>query len=306
MPLASLPAVFMRGGTSKAVMFKQADLPADPAARQQIFLSVMGSPDPNGRQLDGMGGGISSLSKVCIIGASQRPDADVDYLFVQVAVERPEIDLAGNCGNMSSAVGPFAIEEGLIPAPPDGEAAVRIFNVNTNKIIVSRFDVAEGRALSEGDCRLDGVAGSAPPIRLEFVDPGGSKTGKLLPSGRQRDRLTLEDGTSVDASLVDAGNPCAFVEAAALGLGALELPDAMEGDPQLLRRLEDLRIQASLAMGLAGDPAAAARLGSVPKIALVAAPADSRTLDGRALAVADHDIAIRMLSMGLPHRAVPA
>lgn len=305
MPLASLPAVFMRGGTSKAVMFKREDLPTDESVWPEIFASVMGSPDPYGRQLDGMGGGISSLSKVCVIGPSSRPDADVDYLFAQVSVDKPAIDLAGNCGNMSSAVGPFALEEGLVPRAADGETAVRIFNNNTGKIIVARFLVADGLAVTEGDCALEGVSGTAAPIRLEFLDPGGSKTGRLLPTGRQTDSLTTADGTRVEASLVDAGNPCVFIAAEALGLPGLALPEAMESDRALMKRLEDLRVEASVAMGVAPDGETARGLGSVPKIALVGPARDAETLGGRPLAATDHDIAIRMLSMERPHRAVP-
>ena len=294
MPLTSLPAVFMRGGTSKAVVFRRQDLPADEGLWPAIFLSAMGSPDPYGRQLDGMGGGLYSLSKVCVVGPSQRRDADVDYLFAQVSVDRPVVDLAGNCGNMSSAVGPFAVDEGIVAAPRDGETTVRIFNSNTRKLILARFAVAGGRSVTEGDCRLEGVAGTGAPIRLEFLDPGGSKCGSLLPSGRTRDRLRLRDGRAVDASLVDAGNPCAFVAAASLGLTGRELPAALEARPDAMAALEELRIAASQAMGLAATPEEAASLESIPKIALVAAPEDQGA-----------DISVRMLPMGRPHRAVP-
>jgi 2-methylaconitate cis-trans-isomerase PrpF len=174
-------AVFMRGGTSKAVVFQRCDLPSDPAAWDDIFLAVMGSPDPNGRQLDGMGGGISSLSKVCVVGPPSRPDADIDYTFAQVSVKDASVDYSGNCGNMSSAMGPFAAEEGLCVVPRDGAAAVRIHNTNTNKIITSRFTMTDGEAETDGDLAIDGIAGTAATVRLEFNDPGGAKTGRLLP-----------------------------------------------------------------------------------------------------------------------------
>ena len=175
-----LRAVFMRGGTSKALMLHRADLPADQADWAPIFLAAIGSPDPNGRQLDGMGGGVSSLSKVCVIGPPSREDADVDYTFAQISVGAAVVDYASNCGNMSSAVGPFALDEGLVPMPNGREAVVRIHNTNTRKIIVSRFAVDDGAAAVDGDLTLDGVSGSGAPIRLDFQDPGGARTGKLL------------------------------------------------------------------------------------------------------------------------------
>ena len=177
----SLPAVFMRGGTSKAVVFRQEDLPADRSAWPAVFMSVMGSPDPYGRQLDGMGGGISSLSKVCVVGPSSRPDADIDYTFAQVAVDAPVVDLAGNCGNMSAAMGPFAIDEGLVVLTSDHEAVVRINNTNTDRVIVARFPVVDGRAAVLGDEQVDGVAGTGAQVRLDFLDPAGGKTGSCCP-----------------------------------------------------------------------------------------------------------------------------
>src|SRR5215475_14374488 len=189
---ARLRAVFMRGGTSKAVMFRTDDLPANRDDWTPIFLEVMGSPDPNGRQLDGMGGGISSLSKICIIGPPSRPDADVDYTFAQIGVRDSFVDYGANCGNMSSAVGPFALEEGLVEGPADGEATVRIHNTNTSKVIVARFPVRDGTPASTGDLEIDGVSGKAAPIRLEFLDPGGARTGKLLPTGNPCDELEVE------------------------------------------------------------------------------------------------------------------
>lgn len=300
-----IPAVFMRGGTSKAVMFRQSDLPADRAAWDAIFCAVMGSPDPNGRQLDGMGGGLSSLSKICVIGPPSRPDADVDYTFVQVSVDEALADYSGNCGNMSSAVGPFAIEEGLVPVPADGEAMVRIHNTNTAKIIAARFPVEGGALAAGGDMALDGVAGTAAPIRLEFLDPGGAKTGRLLPTGAATDSLVLPSLGTIRASCVDAANPCVFVAAADVGKTGVELPADLEKDAGWLGLMEEIRLAASVAMGLAPDLAAAARIPSIPKVAMLAAPGSAPTLSGRTLAADEMDIAIRMISVGQPHRAVP-
>src|SRR6266478_5314782 len=171
-----LRAVFMRGGTSKAVMFRREDLPRDQALWAPIFLGVIGSPDPNGRQLDGMGGGISSLSKICVIGPPTRAGADVDYTFAQISIKDASADYSGNCGNMSSAVGPFAVDEGLVHVAPDaaGEATVRIHNTNTRKMIIARFPLDDGRAVVDGDFRLPGVAGTGASVRLDFLEPGGA------------------------------------------------------------------------------------------------------------------------------------
>jgi len=300
-----LPAVFMRGGTSKAVMFKAADLPADRAAWDAILLGVMGSPDPNGRQLDGMGGGVSSVSKVCVVGPPSRPDADVDYTFAQVSVREAHVDYGGNCGNMSSAIGPFAVEEGLVPCPPDGEAVVRIHNTNTGKVIVAKFPVAGGALAADGELEIDGVAGKAAPIRLEFLDPGGARTGKLLPTGRPVDQLDVPGLGTIAASCVDAANPAVFVAAEALGKTGIELPDDLEKDHVFLERMEQIRRAASVRMGLTPDLDAAAKVSSVPQVAMVAAPQAAPTLSGRALAADESDIVVRMLSMRQPHRATP-
>jgi 2-methylaconitate cis-trans-isomerase PrpF len=304
MEMNRLRAVFMRGGTSKAVMFWRDDLPENRGDWDPIFLQVMGSPDPNGRQLDGMGGGISSLSKICVIGPPSRPDADVDYTFAQIGVRDSFVDYGANCGNMSSAVGPFALEEGLVRAPSNGEATVRIHNTNTSKIIVARFPVDGGRLATEGDIEID-VSGKAAPIRLEFLEPGGARTGKLLPTGRACDEFEIAGLGTIRASCVDAANPCVFVEASALGKSGDELPDALEGDAQFLRRMEDIRCAASVAMGIAGDRDEAGRMTGIPKVAMVSGPRSGRTLSGRELAASDADIWVRMISVGLPHRATP-
>ncbi len=298
-----LRAVFMRGGTSNAIMLREADLPEERELWAPIFLAAMGSPDPNGRQLDGMGGGLSSLSKVCVIGPPSRPDADVDFTFAQVSVKDAAVDYSGNCGNMSSAVGPFAVDEGLVPAAGD-EAVVRIHNTNTNKIIVSRFALDDGLAAVDGDFKLPGVAGTGAPIRLEFLDPGGSGTGKLLPTGAPAEVLEAPGLDRITASLVDAASPCVFVPADALGASCTEMPDALN-TPDLLDKLEAVRRTASVRMGIARTPNEAARIPGVPRVALVSGPQAAKTLAGETLAPNDMDLTVRMISMGQPHRAVP-
>ena len=315
MPQRRLRATFMRGGTSKALVLHRADLPANQAEWTPIFLAAMGSPDPNGRQLDGMGGGVSSLSKVCIVGPPSRADADVDYTFAQISIGASsvgassggtvQVDYSANCGNMSSAIGPFALDERLIPVPSGAEAVVRIHNTNTSKIIVSRFAVENGCAAVAGDLVLDGVAGSGSPIRLDFQDPGGARTGRLLPTGNAADRLAIPGLGDVEVSMVDAANPCVFVAAETLGATGTELPQALEQDAGLLARLETIRCHASVAMGLTRSLDEAAGVPGVPKVALVAAPANAPTLTGRTLAPGDMDILVRMISIGQPHRAVP-
>ena len=298
-----IPAVFMRGGTSKAIMFRHDHLPRDRSLWDRIFVAALGSPDPNERQLDGMGGGLSSLSKVCVVGPSARPDADVDYTFAQVVIRSGAVDYSGNCGNMSSAVGPFAVDEGLVTADA-ANAVVRIHNTNTHKIIVSRFTLDEGCAAVDGDFVLPGVAGTGAPIRLDFLDPGGAATGTLLPTGNPADRLELAKGP-IEASMIDAANPCVFVSAQAMGLSGTELPEELEADGALLARLEAIRIAASVRMGIAATADAAARKPSIPKVAMVTGPTNARTLSGEALSGESADITVRMISLEQPHRAVP-
>ena len=235
-----LPAVFMRGGTSKALMFHLRDLPVDRARWDALFLSAMGSPDPNGRQLNGMGGGVSSVSKVCVIGPPTRADADVDYTFAQVLPREARVDYSGNCGNMSSAIGPFAVDEGLF-ASRDGDVVVRVHNTNTGKIINNAFRVAGARAVETGDLAIPGVAGTGAPIRLDFLDPGGATTGKLLPTGAALDTLEIEGFGRVNVSMVDAANACVFVEARAIGLSGGEMPDELEANPRVLNILAEIR-----------------------------------------------------------------
>jgi 2-methylaconitate isomerase len=299
-----LRAVFMRGGTSNALMFRDEDLPKDRAQRDRIFLAALGSPDPNGRQLDGMGGGISSLSKVCLIGPPSHPEADVDYTFAQISVREASVDYSGNCGNMSSAIGPFAVDEGIVLAT-GSEAVVRIHNTNTRKLIVARFALEDGKAAVEGDFVLPGVAGSGAPIKLEFLAPGGAATGRLLPTGNVIDTLAIDGVGTIEASMVDAANPCVFIYANVLGLSGVEMPDQIERDAELMRRLEAIRVAASIRMGIAATASEAARKPSIPKVAMVAGPFDAITLAGESIPATAADVTVRMISIGQPHRAVP-
>ena len=301
MDQAFIPAIFMRGGSSKGVFFHARDLPAERAARDAIFLAVLGSPDPYGRQLDGMGGGISSLSKAVIIGPPTHPDADVDYLFAQVAVDKPIVDWSSNCGNLSSAVGPFAVDEGLVRVA-DGEVLVRIHQVNTKRIIHACFPVRGGKAVTAGDFTMAGVAGSGARIRLDFLAPGGGATGRLLPTGNPQDTLHHE-GRVYAVSLIDAANACVFLDARDFGMTGRESPDAIEADPARMALFDALRRKAGVMMGLAASPEAVGL--ALPKIAVVAPPAAYHALDGAGLTADTHDIAVRMISMERAHRAVP-
>ena len=301
-----IPAVFMRGGTSKALMFDRADLPADRAAWGAIFSAAMGSPDPYGRQLNGMGGGVSSLSKVCVVGPSSRDDADVDFTFAQIGIQDLLVDYKSNCGNMSSAVGPFAVDAGLVNVAADAsEAVVRIFNTNTGKIIRATFPVEQGATRYDGDCVIPGVGGSGAPIRLAFLNPGGATTGKLLPTGNVRDVLMIEGYGPLEVSLIDAGNAAVFLRAADIGLTGGEMPEALEARPDVLALLDAIRTAASVRMGIAPNDAAARKIRAVPFIGFVAPPTDSRTLSGETVPAASADVLCRAMSNGQPHRALP-
>jgi 2-methylaconitate cis-trans-isomerase PrpF len=284
-------------------MFHLRDLP-ERAAWDPVFLAAMGSPDPHGRQLNGMGGGISSLSKVCILSPSQRPDADIDYTFAQVQIREAAVDYRGNCGNMSSAVGPFAVDEGLVK--PNGDTAVvRIFNTNTGKIIRSTFGLVDGRAAVDGDMAIPGVAGTGAPVRLDFLSPGGAVTGKLLPTGNVTDRLEVPEVGVMEVSMIDAANPCVFVRARDLGLAGNELPDTLDANATLLDRLQRIRRAAAVAMGIAADEHSARQSNGVPAIGFVAPAIAAPTLSGETIAASDVDLTARFISNGQPHRALP-
>ena len=299
-----LPAVFMRGGTSKALMLHRQDLPSEQDDRDTIFLRAMGSPDPNGRQLDGMGGGLSSVSKVCVLSRSARADADIDYTFAQVMVKDAHVDYSGNCGNMSSAVGPFAVDEGLVEAA-DGQATVRIYNTNTDKIIHATFPVHGGQAVETGELAIPGVAGTGAPIRLDFLSPGGASTGRLLPTGNVVDRIDVPGLGPVEVSMVDAANACVLVAASSLGLSGLEMPGDLEADAVTMERLSAIRLQASVAMGLARTVDEARSRTVVPLVGFVAPPKAAHTLSGESIVADAVDLTARMLSNGQPHRALP-
>ncbi|KAJ5916473.1 PrpF protein [Penicillium tannophilum] len=297
----ALPAAYYRGGTSRAVFFKQDDLPRDRKKWDPILRGVIGSPDPYGRQLDGLGGGISSLSKVCIVGKPTHPDADVDYTFVSLGVKNTDVDYSSNCGNMISAVGPYAVDSGMFPLSQENLdlALVRIHNTNTGKIIHSSFPVVDGEAASTGDFSIDGVAGTAARIQLDFINPAGSVTGKLLPTGQATDTF---DGIPV--TCIDAANPCVFVQASDLGVDGNLTPDEINAHPDLLSRLDSIRRQAGVKMGIAETPAAVP--GSIPKISLVSAPSASDARDVKMKQTSGHvDLLTRALSVGQPHKAVP-
>lgn len=298
MSQVAIPAVFMRGGTSKGLFFHRRDLPSARKAWDAVFLAALGSPDPNGRQLDGMGGGLSSLSKVVVVSPSARDGAAVDYLFGQVSVDRPAVDYQGNCGNLTAAVGPFAVDEGLVSAA-DGEAVLLLRNLNLNRTIEARFPVRDGRAVVEGRAVLDGIAGRGAPVALRFEDPGGAVTGRLLPTGRCRDSLDVPGTGPIEASLIDAATAIVCVRAEAVGADGTEPPAAIEANEALMRRLEAVRRVAAVAMGIA--PASQ----DVPKVGFVAPPADATVLSGDRLPAAAVDLCARMMSMGRPHRAVP-
>jgi len=301
MSTTRIPAVFIRGGTSKGVFFHAHDLPTEQAARDRIFLEVLGSPDPYQRQLNGMGGGISSLSKAVIVEPSIHPDADVDYTFAQVAVDQAVVDYATACGNLSSAVGAFAVDEKLVQRP-DGEVTVRVFSTNAQQIYHAHFRVESGQAAEEGDFAMSGVAGTGAPVRLEYLSPGGAITGQFLPSAQVQETIETTSFGAVQVSLVDATNPVVFLAADAVGIAGTELPDALETIPGLLDGLDELRRIAGVRMGMATSPQDVP-LGN-PKLAILSAPHDYVTLDGKTISADQHDLGVRMVSMQRIHRAV--
>jgi 2-methylaconitate cis-trans-isomerase PrpF len=296
-----IPTAFMRGGTSKALFLREEDLPADPQQRDRAILAAYGSPDPYRRQLNGIGGATSSTSKVAIVGPSSRPDADVDYTFGQVGIHEDFIDWGGTCGNISAAVGPFAIEEGWLPARAP-ITPVRVFNTNTRKVYVAHVPVADGTFEPEGDYAIQGVPGTGSRIVLEYLDPGGGASGKLLPTGHARDAFEMPGLGRVEATVVDAGNPLAVCRLADLGLTGLELPAALDADAELHARLEALRAQAAVACGLAPTPAEASlRSPAIPKVAVVGPPIDYTATDGTPIRAEEIDVVGRIVSMGRVH-----
>ena len=297
-----IPAVFVRGGTSKGIFFHERDLPKDSAERDRVILQALGSPDPYQRQLNGMGGGLSSLSKAVIIELSDHPDADIDYTFAQVAVDRPVVDYAGTCGNLSASVAPFAIDEGLIDVP-DGEAIVRVHITNTDKFYDAHVTVKDGRTVEQGDYVMSGVAGSGALITLDYRDPGGAMTGALLPTGNPCDTVYVDGLGDIEVSLVDATNPVVFVDAAALYHEVTESPEMLEADPLFMARMDEIRRKGAVMMGMANRPEDAAL--AAPKIGIVGAPAAFEAIDGRTYGPDEMDLSVRVISMERLHRAVP-
>jgi 2-methylaconitate cis-trans-isomerase PrpF len=296
-----IPALFMRGGSSKGVLLEARDLPADARERDALLLTILGSPDPYGRQLNGMGGGLSSLSKAAIIAPSQRGDADVDFTFAQVAVDRPVVDYGATCGNLASAVGPFAVDRGLVRVA-DGEATVRIFLTNTRKVCHATFAVSGGEPVEHGDYEIAGVAGTGARIQLDFLDPGGSATCGLLPTGRVTDEIDLPDAGRFTVSLVDATNPVVFVAASAVQARATAAPAEIDGDRRLMALLDQLRRAGGVRMGLGNTPQEVGLAN--PKIAMIGPPETFTTISDEQVPADETDILVRIVSMEKCHRAV--
>ena len=300
----SLTATYMRGGTSRGVMFLRDDLPEDRADWEDIFLAIMGSPDQNCRQLDGMGGGISSLSKVCVLGKPSHKDADIDYTFAQVSVNKARVEYAGACGNMSSAVGPFAVQRSLVSVMDEGKVSLVIHDTNTGKLIRTRFIMEGGAPGVKGTVLIDGVAGTGSPVWLDFLYPAGSRTGHLFPTGNRSDTLGVGKA-SVTATLADIASPCVFLSMKELGLKHPPGPDDMAKNSSLMMRLENLRCEASIRMGITATLEDAAEIKSIPRIGFVYPATSHVTLSGKVLRIDEMDIGLCMISMGDPHRAVP-
>jgi len=301
----AIPAVWMRGGTSKGLFLRTRDLPTDAHARDRLLLRALGSPDPYGTQVDGLGGATSSTSKAVLIAPSGRDDCDVDYHFGHVSIETPIIDWSGNCGNLSAAVGPFAVDEGLVAAN-GASATVRVWQANLGKRFLAQVPIVDGRAAVDGDCVMDGVAFAGAPIALTFEDAGGEPDGGVLPTGRPMDTLHVPGLGDIHASLVHAGNVAVFVRAADVGLSGTETPAEMEADPTRLERLNAIREQATVALGLAETPEQARReRPATPKIHWVAPPVAHTLRTGRKLDVDEIDLCARALSMGRAHHAYP-
>ena len=297
--IKKLPVTILRGGTSKGVYILQSDLPEDQSAWEPILLRLMGSPDR--KQIDGLGGSQSVTSKVAIIRKSDRADADVDYTFAQVSVDKPLVSYKGNCGNISSGVGPFAIEKGLVAAK-DGETAVRIYNTNTDKIIEAVVKTPEGRVAYEGDFCIAGVPGTASPVKLKFVDPAGTLGKGLLPTGSAVDVLEVPGYGPVEVSIVDAANPLVFARAKDLGLTGKELPDELNANAEKLDLLEKVRGLAAVKLGLIEDYTRSAwDTPGIPKMTFVAEAEDYVNGDGKEIKKEQIDLLSRMMSMQKTH-----
>ena len=299
---AGIRCVLMRGGTSKGLYFHEADLPGSGPARDQLLVRLMGSPDV--LQIDGLGGSRPITSKVAIIAPSAREDADVDYTFGQVELDRPAVGCAGNCGNISSGVGPFAIEEGLV-APVAPITRVRIFNTNTQTLLIAEVPVVDGRAQVTGDLTIPGVPGSGAEIVMNWVAAIGAKTGRLLPTGQVVDDIALQSGQTVHATLCDAGNPCVWLPAAELGCNGSELTTEINENTELLDTVREIRGKAAVRIGLATDWRRVDQQSpGLPMVGLVAAPADYRTLSGDQAEDKQMDLRVRLLFMNRLHESI--
>jgi probable AcnD-accessory protein PrpF len=313
-PQIRIPATYMRGGTSKGVFFRLDDLPerarVPGPARDALLLRVIGSPDPYGKQIDGMGGATSSTSKTVILSKSTRPDHDVDYLFGQVSIDKAFVDWSGNCGNLSAAVGPGGNRNRRREAPPggpDGRATVRIWQANIGKTIVAHVPVTGGQVQETGDFELDGVTFPAAEVELEFLDPAAEEEGaggSMFPTGNLVDALEVPGVGTLEATMINAGIPTIFVDAKAVGYTGTELQDAINGDPQALARFETIRAHGARRMGLIRDLAEAGKRQHTPKVAFVAPPAAYVASSGKRVEAADVDLLVRALSMGKLHHAM--
>jgi len=298
----------MRGGTSKGVFFHAGDLPQDAVLRDQLLLRITGSPDPYCKQIDGMGSATSSTSKVVLISKSQRPDCDVDYFFGAVSIDTPLIDWSGNCGHLTSAVGPFAISEGLVKAGPDGVTKVRIWQGNIKKCIHAYVPTEAGQVVEEGSFELDGVTFPSAEIRLEFLDPGGTDeglAGAMFPTGNKIDVLEIPGLGKIEATLINAGNPTIFVAASTLGLQGTELQTDINHLPDVLQRAELLRSHAAVTMGLVKTPQEASQWRPhTPKLAFLSKPQSYTTSAGKPIDANSIDLLARIFSMGQLHHAM--
>jgi len=313
-PQIKIPATYMRGGTSKGVFFRLEDLPLSAQqpgpARDKLLMRVIGSPDPYGKQIDGMGGATSSTSKTVIVSRSKHADHDVDYLFGQVAIDQAFVDWSGNCGNLSAAVGPFAIASGLVDAariPHDGMVVVRIWQANIGKTIVAHVPIAGGQVRETGDFELDGVTFPAAEVALEFMDPAadeGEGGGSMFPTGNVVDELDVPGIGKLQATLINAGIPTIFVNAESIGYTGTELQDAINGDAKALAMFETLRAHGALRMGLIQQLVEARTRQHTPKIAFVAKPTDYVASSGKRVAAKDVDLLVRAMSMGKLHHAM--
>ena len=310
-PQISVPATYMRGGTSKGLFFNHADLPnaakQPGAARDALLQRIIGSPDPYEKQIDGMGGATSSTSKTVIVQASEKPDHDVDYLFGQVAIDQDFVDWSGNCGNLSAAVGPFALEQGLVdPAriPTNGIAEIRIWQANIHKTIVAHVPISGGRVQETGDFELDGVTFPAAEVRLDFMQPVDTQSEALFPTGNVVDTLHVPGIGEFDASMINAGIPTIFINADALDYNGTELQADINADSEALARFEKIRTAGALAMGLIDTAEEAAARQHTPKVAFVSRAKSYTASSGKAVQEQDIDLLVRALSMGKLHHAM--